>query len=103
MQHQDLRQLTRYSMSVACQHPVRFRSLLLIAASYYAWNAGGLYDFQSTYLYHMSRCIRQVNEWLKQSGEIVFRNKPCVMELIACLSITEVCVPQVSHKTQYSL
>ncbi|KAH8879788.1 hypothetical protein GQ53DRAFT_24048 [Thozetella sp. PMI_491] len=76
-------------ISLASKDPILFRSLLLVTASYYAWNRRGLWDLEPTYLFHMSQCIRQLKTWLADPKPESAKPMLPLMKLTACLSISE--------------
>lgn len=78
-----------YSVALAAEDPVSFRSIFLTAASHYALKAGALHTYESTYRFHMVECIRGVNEWLANFDASTHSTIRCV-QAIAALSIAEV-------------
>ncbi|WKT42267.1 hypothetical protein QSH57_007103, partial [Fusarium oxysporum f. sp. vasinfectum] len=46
------------------ENPDSFRSILLIAALYFAWRSGKLGVYERTYLYHKVKSIESVNKYL---------------------------------------
>ena len=63
------------------------RSSLLLASIHYAWNEGGLSEYESTFLAHKGECIRTVNQHIiDASGKFFIDN----MKQVATLALVEV-------------
>ncbi|KAG8356705.1 hypothetical protein FVEN_g5534 [Fusarium venenatum] len=62
-----LSQELRDRPTMVIHDPDVLRNLLLISSLHYAWNAGDLQLFESTFLFHKIQSIRQVNLWLQNS------------------------------------
>lgn len=60
---------------------------MLIAGSHYAWNQGGLRDYEPTFLHHKVETMRLVNEWLTAPDTGAFNR--CVQQ-VGTLCLTEV-------------
>lgn len=63
------------------------RGLVLTSAAFFAGHAGGLREFETTYLYHQLESIREINMWLSQRET---QSKLQCLQLIGTLLLTEV-------------
>lgn len=53
-------------MAAVSQDAYALRNTLLIAGLYYAWKAGDMYTYESTFLFHKIEAMGLVNKWLSR-------------------------------------
>jgi hypothetical protein len=73
-------------ISSTLQEPTAFRILLIYAGLHYTWNAGALFSYDATVLFHKVESMRIVNEWLADS---IARTAGKCARTIATLCLTE--------------
>jgi hypothetical protein len=78
-----------YSLKLAFEDPPIFRTVLLVAASHYVMQAGGLHDYEKAYHFHMAETIHDLKELVKEldsSKQSIAR----IARLVATLCMVEV-------------
>jgi hypothetical protein len=87
------------SLRLASKDPPMFRTVLLVAASHYTLQAGGLHHYEETYRFHMAKTINDIQELLDGLGNSIHSMTRCA-KLISTLCMVEVScflVPCISH------
>jgi hypothetical protein len=79
--------LPSFGVSTILQEPTAFRILLMFAGLHYMWNAGALFDYDSTIIFHKVESMRIVKSWL---DETTSRTAGMCVRLILTLCVAEV-------------